>query len=154
MRKIAIFILIISIIFDVGFLSGCTTTVNKSMPENIDEVSAHKEGIDGVKVYFILTDKNGRETAYNGFVSISIESSTETPRLLYNTSLEVKADDFQQMTRSIGTINRVSLIYELPRINYSSFLIHPGSDAVYADVTITFTTPEGRILNGDTGFYL
>ena len=154
MRKIAIFIIIISIIFDVGFLSGCTTTVNKSIPEQIDEVSAYKEGIDCVKVFFILADKNGRETAYNGLVSMTIESSTEAPKLLYNISLEVKADDFQQTTRNIGGIHRNSLIYELPRINYSSFLVHPGSDVVYADVTVTFTTPEGKILNGDTGFYL
>ena len=154
MRKIAI-VLIISMTFIAGFLSGCTTSVNKSMPEQIDEVSANKDGTDGVRVYFILTDKNGRETAYNGFASITIKSSTETPKLLYNNSLEVKADDFQQTTRNTGGINRETLIYEFPRINYSSFLVHPGSDVTYADVTVTFTTtPEGKILSGDTGFYL
>lgn len=153
MRKIAI-VIIISITFNIGFLSGCTTSVNKSMPEHIDEVSAHKDGIDGVRVYFILTDKNGRETAYAGFARITIESSSETPKLLYNTSLEVKADDFQQTTRNTGGINREVLIYEFPRINYSSFLVHPSSDITFADVTVTYTTPEGKILNGDTGFYL
>jgi len=153
MRKTAIFI-IISIVLDVGFLSGCTTTVNRTMPEQIDEVSAQKDGTDGVRVYFILTDKNGRETAYDGSARITIRSSTETPKVLYNSSLAVKADDFQQTTRNSGGVNREALIYEFPRINYSSFIIHPSSDVDYAEVTVTFTTPEGKILSGDSGFYL
>jgi len=154
MKKQLVIIGIAALLVCVGLLSGCTTPIHKTMPEYIDEVSAYKEGTDGVKIYFILKDINEYETAYDGHVSMTIETSTDTPIVLYRTSLTVIADDFQQTTRGIGAFNRDALIYEFPRISYSSFLVQPSSEISYANVKITFTTPEGKILNGEDSLYL
>ena len=128
--------------------------LNQATPSHIRSTVAHREGTDGLIVYFVLVDSSGRETTANGTVTLRIveENFRGTERVLLTRTREVSASDFRRATVGSGAFERQVILYSFGRIRHSSFTSRPQESS--ARVNIEFTTTAGRRMEGrDTIFW-
>lgn len=100
-------------------------------PEYIKEIVSYKEGTDGIMVYFILSDTQGRMTKADGDLTLEIYESTHefdsnnnlVPKdtLLYTSHIGVYKAMFTKTKVGMGDFQHDALIFTIGRIAYSSF---------------------------------
>ena len=135
-------------------VAGCISNsgLNSSPPEVVKEVSAYKDGHDGISVYFVLTDKDGKPTTYDGSVMLNIGIGSP---LLYTKTYDIHTSNFKETTVGQGIYANKEIICSLGYIPYTQFSQKPYTSGLenvpYRDsstVTIYFKTPDGRTLRG------
>lgn len=121
-------------------------------PETIKEVNAYKDGHDGISVYFVLTDKDGKSTASDGTAMLNI--GTGSP-LLFTKTYDIHKSDFKEMTIGQGIYASKGIVCSLGYIPYTQFsqmpYTHGLENAPYREsstVTLYFKTPDGKALRG------
>ena len=134
-------------------LCGLGCCLNNSPVDYMKTIHVQKEGYDGITIYFILADKNGRSTASNGTMDLTItDSKTRIPMLFL--SGNVSESDFVEATLGLGAFAHNDTILYLGRIPYSKMYFVPSDEYAKGDVTIVFTTPDNRSLEGTESVYL
>ena len=125
---------------------------NSNSPETIKEVNAYKDGHDGISVYFVLTDKDGKTMASDGTVMLNIGIGSP---LLYTKTYDIHKSDFKETTVGQGIYANKEIICSLGYIPYTQFSQKPYTSGLvnvpYRDsstVTIYFKTPDGKTLRG------
>jgi hypothetical protein len=121
------------------------SSINTASPAYIKDVTAYREGKDGVVVYFVLVDWNGNEIGSDGIVAISFyENIAEKDTLLWSTTKEVTQVNFSRVT--IGQSEQ--FICSLGRL-------FPQFDG-YVDtlkVKLVFIMPSGKSMEGNTTLF-
>jgi len=130
---------------------------NGNPPSYVKDVVAYSEGSDAFMVYFILADSSGNMTTSDGNVELTISEtvysysrysgSSESERVLYFATLDIKSTDFQRGKVGIGAFERDAVLYLLGRIPYSWFSRWPSESS--GKVHILFQTPSGEVLEGE-----
>jgi hypothetical protein len=121
-------------------------------PETIKEVNASKDGHDGISVYFVLTDKDGKSTASDGTAMLNI--GTGSP-LLFTKTYDIHKSDFKETSIGQGIYASKEIVCSLGYIPYTQFsqtpYTHGLENAPYREsstVTLYFKTPDGKTLRG------
>jgi hypothetical protein len=121
-------------------------------PETIKEVNASKDGHDGISVYFVLTDKDGKSTASDGTAMLNI--GTGSP-LLFTKTYDIHKSDFKETTIGEGIYASKEIMCNLGYIPYTQFsqapYTHGLENVPYREsstVTLYFKTPDGKTLRG------
>ena len=124
---------------------------NTNPPEVIKEVNASKAGHDGISVYFVLTDKDGKSVASDGTAMLNIGIGTP----LFTKTYEIHKSDFKETTVGQGIYASKEIICSLGYIPYTQFSQQPYTSGLenvpYRDsstVTLYFKTPDGKTLRG------
>ncbi len=143
-------IIIIACLLVVVTLSGCVgNSLNSNPPEYVKSVVVTKEG-PGVQVYYILADKNGVMTTADG--AFVLELTQDGSTLWISKSMNVTKSDFEQRTVGMGNFAHDVIMHFIGRLAYSDMRRTPKSGI--GEVKLTFTTSDGRILEGkDTIFF-
>ncbi len=132
--------------------------LNERPPSYIRDVTAYKEGSDGLMVYFVLADANGAMTTSDGTVSLRITQTRiavdphsfqtrQTDEHLYSTDFKVKKKEFRKTKVGLGAFERDVILYAVGRIPYSSFAKRPSEPI--GKVSLWFQTPDNRPLQGE-----
>jgi len=126
--------------------AGCisnTSYFNSNPPGVIREVTAYKDGHDGISAYFVLTDKDGKSTTSDGIATLNIGEGT----LLCTKTYDVHKSDFKETQGEI--------LCSLGYIPYTQFSQKPYTSGLEnvpyresSTVTIYFKTPDGKTLRG------
>jgi hypothetical protein len=150
---------LIAIVLVAALVTGCVSKSNlkSTPPEVVREVNAYKDGHDGIRVSFVLTDKDGNPTASDGTAILNIGTSTPP---LYSKDYDIHTSDFKEMTVGQGVYAKKVLTCSLGFIPYAQFSEKPymhGLDNVpyrdHSQVTLYFKTPDGKMLRGVTELY-
>lgn len=125
---------------------------NGNLPETIKEVNAAKDGHDGISVYFVLTDKDGKSVASEGIAMLNIGVGSP---LLFNNTYNIHKSEFKEMTVGQGIYASKETVCNLGYIPYTQFsqkpYTHGLANAPYREsstVTLYFKTPDGKTLRG------
>lgn len=125
---------------------------DSNLPETVKEVNASKDGHDGISVYFVLTDKDGKSTASDGTVMLNI--GTGSP-LLFTKTYDIHKSDFKETTVGQGIYASKEIVCSLGYIPYAQFsqppYTHALENAPYREsstVTLYFKTQDGKTLRG------
>ena len=132
--------------------------LNQKPADYVKDVTAYKEGSDGVMIYFILADASGAMTTSDGTVTLTITQTrwavdphsyqpTEADVFLYTTNFKVRKSDFQRTKVGIGAFKRDAILYPVGRITYSTFDKYPSE--LTGKVKLWFQTADGRPLRGE-----
>ena len=127
---------------------GCMGSLNSNPPDHIKDISVIKEA-SGYQAYFILADKEGQETTSDGRYKINFSQG----RGWYSLTNNATAAKFQKAKLGMGAFEHEGIIYNIGIIPKSS-LAKYGLDSGMADVTLTFTTPDNRTLEGESTIFL
>ena len=131
-------------------IMGCG--LNQNPPSYIKQVSAYKEGSDGLVVYFILADSSGAMTTSEGTVIIEIseERSNGNSVILYKKTVPVLLSGFSKTKIGQGSFQRDAILFSFGRITYSSLISKP--QAFSGKVKIDFTSG-GKTMQGEESIY-
>jgi len=122
----------------------------KNPVDYIKDVAAYQEG-DGIVVYFILADANGKMIAADG-KKVSLRITDSDSQELYSTSkMYVTKKMFYKTTRGRGAFEEDVLLCTFGRIKFDSFFKKPEG---LLNVSVSFETEDGRILEGETSTYV
>lgn len=136
-----------------GGLLGCDAVLplNDRPPSYIKQVTAYKEGSDGVLVYVVLADQSGQMTTSDGELELTISETqskysthsglTERQLELYSTKHTVSKADFQRATVGMGAFEHDVILVTPGRIPYSRFRQSPTES--FGKVNVTFTPKVG-----------
>lgn len=124
---------------------------NSNPPVTAKEVNASKSGHDGISVYFVLTDKNGKSVASDG--TAMLEIGVGTP--LFTMSYNIHKSDFNEITVGQGIYASKEIMCSLGYIPYTQFSQKPYTSGMEnvpyresSTVTLYFKTPDGNTLRG------
>jgi len=137
-----------------GFLaavvaSGCMGSgLNSNPPDYVKTVSAIKEG-PGLQIYFILADESGQMTTSDGKVVLKITQDGST--LFESKPFNVTKSSFEKRSVGMGNFAHDVILHLVGRIAYEDMRIIPKSGM--GEVQISFTTPDGRTLEGKDTVY-
>jgi hypothetical protein len=134
---------------------GCVSNSNdlsSNSPENIKEVTAYKDGHDGISVYFVLIDKDGKPTASDGTAQLNI--GTGSP-LLFTKTYDIHKSDFKETVVGQGIYASKQIAGSLGYIPYTQFSQKPYTHGLEnvpyresSTVTLYFKKPDGKTLRG------
>jgi uncharacterized protein YgiM (DUF1202 family) len=119
------------------------------IPSYIKAVTAYKEGYQAFVIYFILADSSGQMISADGLATLTIEQvdySNSVERRLLKRTYSIAGSDFVSTTIGLGAFGRDALIYLFGRWEYTDFDRLPTGTR--GQVTVTFTTSDGRTLEG------
>jgi len=145
-KRIALIIGILAVVA----LSGCVgNSLNSSPPDYIKTISAVQDG-QGLQIYFILADKSSAMTTSDGKFVLKM---TQDGRTIYQSRLvNVTKSDFAQRSVGMGNFAHDVVMDYVGRIAYTDMRSIPKSGM--GEVILTFTTPDGRVLDGkETVFF-
>lgn len=92
------------------------TQLNDASPEYIKQVTAYKEGMDGILIYFSLADRSGVRTTADGMVKVRVVEqnslagmmpSQAKENVLASTDYTVSKGDFRMAEIGLGALCRV-----------------------------------------------
>ncbi len=130
-----------------AMLALCGCLGGGSLPNNppayIDTVYATDSGPNGISIYYVLADANGQMTTSDGTVEAVVENNDIKWTLHYNAT----ESDFQKAKVGKGAFEHEVILHNLGRRQLDRDLA--GSTSV----ELTFTTPDGKELKGDTTTY-
>jgi len=130
-------------------MCGCVgSSLNSNPPDHIKDISVIKEA-SGYQAYFILADKAGQETTSDGQFKIKFSQDGGW----YSLTNNVTAAKFQKVKLGMGALEHEGIIYNIGLIPKSK-LEEYGLDSGMADVTLSFTTPDNRILEGEDTIFI
>jgi hypothetical protein len=113
-------------------------------PTYVDTVHAAEAGSDGISIYYILADSNGAMTTSDGYVKVVITTWND---ILYIGGMNVTTSDFQKAKIGMGVFKHEVILHNLGRIKLDK------ATSGMVSVMLTFTTPDGEKLIGDTTTY-
>jgi hypothetical protein len=116
-------------------------------PASIQRLVAYRYGEEGIVVYFLLADRDGRQTSASGEATLTVKGA-HTDTVFYRTSRWVNANDFVETQVGAGIFSRRRLVYSFDLIPYRDFLYHPNGIAI--KVTLVFAPPDGSALYSET----
>jgi hypothetical protein len=148
MIKIKESVCLISLIAVLAVCGCMGSSLNSNSPDYIKTVSAIKEG-DGVRIYFILADKDGQETTSDGYFEADISSALSSN--VYYFRGNITKSDFQKVKLGIGSFEHEAIIYNVGRA--SNEKMGRIAEASSGKVTVRFTTPDNRTLEGEDAVY-
>jgi hypothetical protein len=130
---------------------GCVgNSLNSNPPEHIKAISAIKQA-DGYQVYFILADQSGQETTSDGSYKMVIGDDKGS---WVSRSKNVTKAEFQSVKIGMGAFEHDGIIYNVGIIN-NTVLDSAGLRGSGAGkVTVHFTTPVNRTLEGEETIFL
>jgi len=132
-------------------LMGCG--LNQNPPSYIKQVSAYKEGSDGLVIYFILADSSGAMTTSEGTAKIVIteERSSGKDTTLYQKTVTVNLSSFVKTKIGQGSFQREAILFSFGRIPYSSLTLKPQASS--GKVKIEFTAGSKTMQGEDSIFW-
>jgi hypothetical protein len=120
---------------------GCVgSSLNSNPPEYVQSVSAING--PGLRIYFILADKDGSMTTSDGKFVFEITQGSYT--LFKSDPINVTKDSFEKKNIGTGKFARDVILYLIGRAPYQNMRIAPSSGL--KDVKISFTRPDGKTL--------
>lgn len=130
--------------------SGCVgNSLNSNPPDYVKSVSAVADG-PGLQIYFVLADKDGAMTTSDGKFVLKITQDGST--LFQSNPVNVTKSGFEQRSVGMGNFAHDVILHLVGRIAYEDMRKTPSSGL--GEVQISFTTSEGRILEGkDSVFF-
>ena len=143
---IAIGVIVGAYVFFTG--GGFLVASNPNPADYIKDAVVYQEG-DGIIVYFILADANGEMIKADGRVSLKIKDSNDQE--VYSTAEYVTKEMFYKTKRGRGAFEQDVLLFNFGRIKLDSLLAKPKG---VLDVSVSFTTEDGRILKGEDSTYI
>ena len=124
---------------------------NNNPPITIKEINASKDGHDGISVYFVLTDKDGKSVASDGTAMLNIGIGTP----LLTKTYDIHKSDFKEITVGQGIYASKEIICSLGYIPYTEFNQKPYTSGLEnvpyresSTITLYFKTPVGNTLRG------
>jgi len=116
-------------------------------PSYVKQLTAYKEGYQGLAVYFVLADTNGAMVAADGAAHLIItEGSGQDTKTLYDQQFAIQKHFFVKTTVGTGAFEHELLLCSFGRIAYTDFTSLPTHYS--GDVKLTFTTKSGKELVG------
>jgi hypothetical protein len=120
-------------------------------PIYIKQLTAYKEGYQGLYVYFVLADTNGAMMAATGTARLQItEGEGSDLRVLYDKPYAIEKFQFVTSTVGQGSFAHELLLCSFGRIAYSEFSALPSRYS--GSLKLTFTTASGKELIGQESF--
>jgi hypothetical protein len=131
--------------------------LNNAPPTYIKQVTAYKEGSDGLFIYIILADSSGAMTTASGTLELHISETrhdfslyggiSERNKPLFSTRVAVPRSSFRRAKVGLGAFEHEVIMFPVGRISYSSFSKRPSE--MTGKVQATFATEDGRSLKGE-----
>jgi|WetSurMetagenome_2_1015567.scaffolds.fasta_scaffold00054_21 hypothetical protein len=131
--------------------------LNSAPPSYIKQVTAYKEGSDGLFIYIILADNTGAMTTASGTLALEIIGTHHDFSLysrmvkqdltLYSTSIPISNSSFRRTKVGRGAFEHEVIMFPIGRIVYSSFIMRPSN--MTGKVKVTFVTKDDRVLEGE-----
>lgn len=124
---------VILVFWFIGFLSPY---LNFNSPAYVKQLTAYKEGSDGIAIYFALADERGSVIAASGQVTLVVVETyldknwlgqeKEYERKLFQNVSHVDRFDFQNLEIGLAAFSRRMLVFPIGRIPYSRFSTKPS----------------------------